>query len=720
MAAINASGIDPEAFVRTRDGHQEIDLLVSGVHCAACISRVETAMRDFSGVSNARLNLSTGRLSLAWAGPSSQARTMVKRLGEIGYPATPFEPETGADAGSQEEKRLVRAMAVAGFATANVMLFSVSVWAGAVDMTAETRDLFHWLSALIVLPTVAYSGRPFFSSAWAALKSRQVNMDVPISLAVLLACGLSLYETIHSAEEAYFDAAAMLLFFLLIGRWLDSRLRAKAGAAARRLVAMQAASANRIDGSGIVKAIPAREVQPGDLLLIAAGERIPVDAEVEEGISQLDAALVTGETRPADAHPGTQVFSGMVNLSGALKVRATARRDDSLLAEITRLVEAGEQSRSRYVKLADHAARLYVPIVHTLAAITLIGWLLLGASPHTAILNAIAVLIITCPCALGLAVPAVQVVASGRLYRSGILVKSGDALERLAEADAAAFDKTGTLTIGKPQLINRDDISTTDFELAAMLARTSRHPLSRAIADRAGMGEAAENVTETPGGGLEANIDGQSVRLGSASWIGTETTGEAVSEVWLQAGDAEPVRFGFADQAREDAAETVRAVTALGLPSRILSGDHTEAVASMARQLGMENWQAALKPAEKIAALESAKSESRHVLMVGDGLNDAPALASAHVSMSLASAADISQAAADFVIQRDRLSAIPEAIIIARKAKRRVLENFGLAVLYNMIAVPLAVFGLVTPLVAAIAMSASSLLVTLNALRLAR
>lgn len=719
MAAIDASGIDPEAFVRARDGHQEMDLLVSGVHCAGCISRVETAMRGFDGVSHARLNLSSGRLSLAWSGPAARARDMVKKLGEIGYPATPFEPETGADATTQEERRLLIAMAVAAFATANVMLFSVSVWAGT-DMSAQTRDLFHWISALIALPAVAFSGRPFFSSAWAALRNRQVNMDVPISLAVTLACGLSLYETIQGGEEAYFDAAVMLLFFLLIGRWLNSRLRAKAGAAARQLAAMQAATASRIGVDGQLKAVPARDVRPGDVLLIAAGEKVPVDAEVIEGSSHLDAALVTGETRPVDAAPGAEIFSGMVNLGAALKVRATARRDDSLLAEITRLVEAGEQNRSRYVKLADHAARLYVPIVHTLAALTLVGWIVVGAEPRTAILNAIALLIITCPCALALAVPAVQVVACGRLYRSGVLVKSGDALERLAEADLAAFDKTGTLTIGKPQLVNRDTITDADFERAALLARTSRHPLSRAIADLAGMGAAADGVTETPGGGLEAVIDGQRVRLGSASWMGIEATGEAVSEVWLQAGDRAPVRFAFADQLRSDAADTVRAVEKLGLPARILSGDHAEAVAGMAQTLGMDNWQAGLKPAEKIAALETARGEHRHVLMIGDGLNDAPALASAHVSMSLASAADISKAAADFVIQRDRLSAIPETIIIARKAKRRVLENFGLSVAYNMIAVPLATFGFVTPLVAAIAMSASSLLVTLNALRLAR
>ncbi|GJL96196.1 MAG: copper-translocating P-type ATPase [Hyphobacterium sp.] len=719
MASITASGADPEAFVRTRNGHQEMDLLVSGAHCAVCISRIETAMREFSGVSNARLNLSTGRLSLSWTGASSQAHDMVRRLGEIGYPATPFEPETGADAGSQEEKRLLRAMAVAAFASANVMMFSIPVWAGA-DMDEQTRQWFHWLSALIVLPTVAYSGRPFFTSAWAALKTRHVNMDVPISLGVLLACGLSIYEMLVGSGHTYFDAAAMLLFFLLIGRWLDSRLRAKAGAAARRLAAMQAASANRLDATGQVKSIPAREVQPGDLLLIAAGEKVPVDAEIESGNSQLDAALVTGETRPVEAKPGTQIFSGMVNLEAPLRVRATAKRDDSLLAEITRLVEAGEQSRSRYVKLADHAARVYVPVVHSLAALTLVGWLLAGAEPRIAIINAIAVLIITCPCALGLAVPAVQVVASGRLYKSGVLVKSGDALERLAEADAAAFDKTGTLTIGKPQLTNRAAIADEDFELAATLARTSHHPLSRAIADLAGMGTAAHQVSEIPGGGLQAEIDGEDVRLGSARWLGVDARGDAASEVWLQRGDNAPVRFVFADQERPGAAEAVADVEALGLPAQMLSGDRREAVDAMARRLGMTDWSAELKPAEKISALEAAKTDGRHVLMVGDGLNDAPALASAHVSMSLASATDISQAAADFVIQRDRLDAIRETIEIARKARRRVLENFGLAALYNMIAVPLAVFGFVTPLVAAIAMSASSLLVTLNALRLAR
>lgn len=725
MAAIDpsyasATDADPAAFVRERDGHREIDLLVKGVHCAGCIARVEGGMTEMPGVRHARLNLSTGRLALSWDGDKSKARDYVRRLAEIGYPATPYAPEESGSAQSEEEKRLLKCMAVAGFAAANVMLFSIPVWFGEGEMDAGTAGLMHWLSALVVLPAVAYSGRPFFQSALAALTNRQVNMDVPISLAVLLACGLSLYETIWGSGHVFYDAAAMLLFFLLIGRFLDSRLRARAGAAARRLASMQAATANRMDTNGHVEAIPARDVKPGDRLLIAAGEKVPVDAVVAEGESALDTALVTGETVPRDAVPGEKIFSGMVNLSAPLIAVAEARREDSLLAEITRLVEAGEQGRSRYVRLADKAAKLYVPLVHSLAALAFAGWLVAGAEVYVAVTTAIAVLIITCPCALALAVPAVQVVATGRLYRSGVLVKSGDALERLSEADLAVFDKTGTLTIGKPQLVNRDAVGEANFQLAAKLARTSRHPLSRAVADLAGMGDVAAKVSETPGGGLEAMVEGKRVRFGSASWLGLEAGPDSASEAWLSVEGEDPVRFEFADTLRPDAAETVARLRELGLEPVLLSGDREGAVKEIAAALGIAHWRAGLKPQEKIDEIEGFKARGLKTLMAGDGINDAPALASAHVSVSPAAAADISQATADFVLQGEGLAAIPDAVIVARAAKRRVLENFGIAAVYNAIAVPLAVFGFVTPLVAAIAMSASSMLVTLNALRLAR
>ncbi|MEE2565072.1 heavy metal translocating P-type ATPase [Hyphobacterium marinum] len=719
-AQLSSSDADPVAFVRPDKDGQTLDLMVSGAHCAGCIAKIESGLTAMDGVSGARLNLSTGRLALHWQGAPGRARDFVARLRELGYPAVPYAPEDNAKLHSEEETRLVRAMAVAGFAMANVMLLSIAVWSGVAEMDETTRDFMHWISAIIVLPSAAYAGRPFFTSAWSALRHRQVNMDVPISLAVILACGLSVYEMVRGTGDTYFDAAAMLLFFLLIGRFLDSRLRAKAGAAARGLAAMQAATANRIDVKGHVRAIPARDVRPGDRLVIAAGEKVPVDARIESGDSELDAALVTGETLPSPAGPGALIHSGMINLAAPLTVIAEARREDSLLAEIARLVEAGEQGRSRYVKLADRAARLYVPLVHGLAALTLVGWLIAGGDVRTAVVNAIAVLIITCPCALGLAVPAVQVVASGRLFRSGILVKSGDALERLAEADLAVFDKTGTLTVGRPRLLNADTLPEGALEAAARLARASRHPLSRAIADAAGMGETASDIREHAGGGLEGTVDGVTVRLGSARWLGVETDGAANAEVWLEAGDNAPIRFSFADEARGDARAALDVLKARGLVPYLISGDRREPVDLMADRLGIDTRESGLSPQDKIAWLNALKAEGHHPLMVGDGINDAPALAAAHVSISPASAADISQATADLVLQRDQLMSILEAVDVARAARRRVLENFGLAAVYNAIAVPLAVAGFVTPLIAAIAMSASSLLVTLNALRLAR
>ena len=715
-----AGQADPQAFVRRIDSRSHLDLLVRGATCAGCIARIEAGMLADARVEQARLNLSTGRLALVWRGEPAAARGFVTTLGEIGYPATPYEPENEHDPQKEDERRLLRAMAVAGFAMANVMLLSISVWSGGLEMSDAMQSLMHRISALIVLPAVAYAGQPFFRSAWSVLRHRHVNMDVPISLAVLLACGLSVYETFIGHGETYYDAAAMLLFFLLIGRFLDMRLRARASQAARGLAAMQAATANRLRPDGAMEAIPARDVRAGDELVLAAGDRVPVDAVIIEGEGALDGSLVSGETAPVEARPGVQVFSGMLNLDGKLVVRASADRENSLLAEITRMVEAGEQSRSRFVRLADQAARLYVPLVHSLALATLIGWFVLAGDPRTAIINAIAVLIITCPCALGLAVPAVQVVASGRLFKAGVLVKSGDALERMAKIDTVVIDKTGTLTEGRPRLVEPEALPEGMLELAARLARTSRHPLSRAIADAAGMGPAAKGVSETPGGGLECVEEGRRLRFGSARWLGIEAVSDPHSEAWLIVDDGEPVRFRFQDRLRSDARETIDGLRQRGCRIELLSGDRTGPVGLIAAELGIEDWIAELKPQQKIARIEALRAGGRCVLMIGDGINDAPALAAADASVSLAAAAEISQAAADFVLQGNKLAGCLVALDISRAARRRVLENFALAAGYNMIAVPLAVIGLVTPLIAAIAMSASSIIVTLNALRLAR
>ena len=721
------------AHVRLTDaaqGLKSLDLAVEGARCAACIQKIEGALFKMDGVKQARLNLSTGRLAVRFFGADERAGDFIEALDALGYPARPYAAETVKDAQSAEEKRLLRALGVAGFAMMNVMLLSISVWAGDGEMDLATKTLMHWISGLIALPAVAYSGAPFFGSALKSLRARQVNMDVPISLAVLLACLLSIYETAMGHGEAYFDAAVMLLFFLLIGRWLDVRLRARAGQAARDLAALQARIAHRIDADGHVKAVPDADIRPGDRLLVQPGERFAVDGIIVSGQGPVDASLVTGETAPLDLKPGGEAWSGMVNLSRPLTLEATAASADSLLAEIARLVEAGEQSRSKYVRYADLAARAYVPAVFAMAGLTLAGWLVVGGSPHTAVMNAIAVLIITCPCAMALVAPAVQVVACGRLFQDGVLVKSGDALERLADADYALFDKTGTLTEGKPALVNADAVTPEDLALAAQLARGSRHPLSRAVARAAeqalGPGAVADDVREEAGGGLSAVIQGVPLRFGSASFTGADLAadvapaGDAALEAWLAVEGRAPVRFIFADRLREGAADAVAALRARGLPGEMLSGDRPAPVAEAAAALGLERFSAGLKPQDKIARIEALKAEGRKPLMVGDGINDAPALSAAYVSISMGSAADISRSAADLVIQGDRLDSLVRARDVARASRSRMMENFALANIYNAIAVPLAVFGLVDPLVAALAMSSSSIVVMLNALRLAR
>ncbi|MEM9619705.1 MAG: heavy metal translocating P-type ATPase [Pseudomonadota bacterium] len=714
--------IDPAPFVKTSDGVARLELAVFGAKCAGCIQKIEGGLGALPGMQSARLNLSTGRLSVSWRDGAFAPRAITQTITGLGYRAAPFDPEKAEAESDAEGRRLLRSLAVAGFATANIMLLSVAVWAGGGEMGFATRGMMHWISAIIAIPAALYAGRPFFSSALGALKARRANMDVPISLAVVLALSLSIFEFFKGGEHAYFDAAVMLLFFLLIGRYLDHRLRLRARAAARDLLALQATIANRLNTDGTLEAVAARDIAPGDLLLLSPGDRAPVDGAIIDGTSDTDVSLVTGESAPARKTVGDIIHAGVLNLSAQLTMRAEKTADASLIADLTRLIEAGEQTKSRYVRLADRAASLYVPVVHTLALATFLGWyFVMDAGLRVAMLNAVAVLIITCPCALGLAAPAVQVVATGRLFRSGVLVKSGDALERLAEVDRVVFDKTGTLTHGKPRLANRAEIAPDALNAAASLARISRHPLSRAIVTEAGAGQACNDAVEYPGLGIEGEIEGEQARLGRGDWVGaTAPTDNATStEVWFQQGQVKPIRFIFEDTLRNDANDVIGALADRNLKSEMLSGDRKGAARRVADKLGLDEWRGELSPQDKIARLEALSDEGVKVAMVGDGLNDAPSLARAHASLSPGTAADASQAAADFVYQGESLSPIIEAVDVSRKARRRVLENFAFAAAYNACAVPLAALGHVTPLIAAIAMSGSSMIVTLNALRLA-
>lgn len=712
---------DPGAFVRREGGLNRLELLVRGARCAGCLAKIEKSLLAMPGVEQARLNLTTGELRLAWRGQLPAAE-LSARLLDLGYGVGIWSTGEAGDVRAREERSLLTAMGVAGFAMANIMLLSVSVWAGHGEMGETTRKAMHAISGAIALPVVIYSGRHFFSSAWSVLRHGHANMDVPISLAIVLAFVVSVVETVRGGQHAYFDAVVMLLFFLLIGRFLDARLRRRAHAAAEQLAAMRARSVTRIGADGVARAVRVDEIAAGDLIQLAPGERAVVDVTIARGESDVDESLITGESLPQPVTPGRILRAGTINLANALVARVDRAASDSLLADMAEMLEAGEQRRSAFRRIADRAVAIYVPFVHTTAALAFIGWLAVGASLAEAVMVAVSTLIITCPCALALAAPVVQVVAAGRLFRSGVYLKSGDALERFAAIDHIVFDKTGTLTLGTPGLI-RTEGDAAYLQPAAELARASHHPLSRAIVAEIGAGPVAAEAREHKGLGVEGVVGGRTCRLGAADWVGIPAdraaeVAEGRPTIWFDDGTgAPPMPIQFEDSLRADAGETLGALERLGLGVEMLSGDRSGAVAEAASQLGIERWQAGVTPHDKVERLEALRAEGRHALMVGDGLNDVCALALAHASMAPGGAMDVTQSASDAVYSGG-LGAIVKVIETARRTRTIMLQNFALAAGYNFIAVPIAVTGHVTPLVAAIAMSASSLVVTLNALRL--
>ncbi len=699
---------------------QTVTLAVENMNCGGCMRKVERALLDVPGVASARANLSARRATVVFTEPKASAAPLLDALSRAGFNAAELAQEA-IDTGQNAGRQLLSRLAVAGFAAANIMLLSVSVWSGS-SADSATHGLFHWLSAVIALPAIAYAGQPFFSSAWQALKRRRLNMDVPISLAILLSATMSLYQTIKGSEQVYFDASVTLLFFLLIGRYLDQRVRIRARGAAENLLGLKAQWAHVIAPDGSIERLPSRLVEPGMRIAVAAGERFPADGVIAQGATAIDESLITGETMPREVALNAQVYAGSVNLGAPVEMEARTAEADTLLAQIARLMETAEQARGRYVRLADRAARFYAPAVHTLAAASFIGWMIAGAGWEASLTIAIAVLIITCPCALALAVPAVQVAASARLFDRGILLKAADGLERLAETDTAVFDKTGTLTSGIPSLAHGEAIGSEDLSAAAALAASSRHPYAQAVVQAAkarfGKVPSVTGVEEEPGYGLRRLTEAGEERLGSAAWCGVDAGHAGSASLWFVRPGMEPVAFRFEDKLRDDAAATVEALRKAHFAVTLLSGDRSEAVASAAKAAHIEEWHAAMKPHEKIERLAALKAEGRRVLMIGDGLNDAPALAAAHASVSPSTAADISQTASDAVFQGGKLMSVIELLATARKARSMAFQNFAVAFGYNLIFVPLAMAGLVTPLVAAIAMSTSSIIVTVNAIRL--
>jgi Cu2+-exporting ATPase len=688
-------------------------LAVPSIHCAGCMSKIERGLGARAGIASARVNLSARTVAVEHD-TSLDARDLVHALGELGFEAQVRRDELAPRLSAA--RPLLAPLAVAGFAAMNVMLLSVSVWSGA---DGSTRDMFHWISAGIGVPAIAFAGRPFFTSAWQAVRRGRTNMDVPISLGVVIATGLSLYETVRHGEHAWFDGALMLLTFLLVGRVLDAMMRDRARAGVDALLSQAAQGAMVVGADGTLSWVEAARLAPGMIMRVAAGERLAADGEIVSGASRFDQSLLTGESAPVPLQVGEQALAGTLNLEAPVDVRVSHAGHDTTLAEIARLMEASTQNRSRYVRIADRAARLYAPAVHSLAALTVIGWLLAGAGLYQALVTGVAVLIITCPCALGLAVPVAQVVASGSLMRAGIMVKDGSALERLATVDRALLDKTGTLTRGKPlpDPATLAALSADEAAVALALASQSRHPLSRALAAALAKRNVAaaplSEVTERPGEGVFGRWLGLAVSL-SRPQSGAEELAAALTI------EGRPVRLIlFSDRLRPDATEALAQLGRLGVECSILSGDRPAAVGEIALATGLTA-QAGARPAEKQELVARLRAGGRKVLVVGDGLNDGPALAAADASMAPGSASDVGLQAADLVFVQESLIALPRAVRAARRTMAVVRQNFALAIGYNLLAVPLAIAGLVTPLVAAVAMSASSLVVVANSLRLAR
>ncbi|MCC5992782.1 MAG: cadmium-translocating P-type ATPase [Rhodobacteraceae bacterium] len=691
-------------------------LSVPGAHCAACIANIERDLAKMEGVNSARLNLTLKRLSVD-AAPDIEVSDIIARLERLGYEAHEMDASSLSMTATERQGRdLLMRVGVSGFAMMNVMLLSVAVWAGA---EGPTRDLFHLVSALIAIPTVAFAGQPFFRNAWKALRAGRMDMDAPISFAIILTLFISLYESLLSGEHAYFEAVVMLIFFLLVGRYLDFRARAAARSAAQELAALEVPRATRLlDGQE--QAVNVAELAVGDVVLVRPGGRVPVDGVVVQGQSEIDRSLLTGETLPVFATLGHALSAGEVNLTGPLQVQVAAAGKDSSLHRMADLVANAESARMRYTTIAERAAAAYAPTIPILSLAAFIVWYWISGGDLRLSMNiAVASLIITCPCALGLAVPAVVTSASGKLFRKGLLIKDGSALERLAEVDTVILDKTGTLTMGTPVPTNLDQHPVDALQVALALAEASSHPLAVALAralQQRGIAPARlQELQEQSGYGVQGVWHGQTVRLGRADWVGA--TPRSVTAAYLTIGGASRA-FTFADQLRPGAETVVQALKAQGKAVRLISGDVPGAVRDLAARLGIDDWQAGALPQDKASAIAALQAQGRKVLMVGDGLNDTVALSQADVSISPASALDAARAASDMVLLGRDLSPVADALRMSKTALRRIRENLWQSAIYNIIFVPIALFGFATPLWAAFVMSISSISVTLNALRL--
>nr|CRH06241.1 Heavy metal-translocating P-type ATPase [Candidatus Magnetococcus massalia] len=732
---------DPEYQQRVvrelTDGSQEVHLLLEGIHCAACVWLNEKVLSELPGVIKAQVNFSTHRATLQWRRDELPLSVILNAVRRIGYKAEPYDPESVENRHKKRDRDLLLRMAVAGFGAGNVMLMAVALYAGYfTGIEEQYKNFLHFLSLVIATPVVFFSGWPFFRGAINGLRVGRLNMDVPIALGAMTTYSYSVWVALTASGEVYFDSVTMFLFFLLTGRYLESGARRRAASATERLISMEPKTAVVVrDGETIT--LPIREVAVGEEVVVRPGTQIPLDGEILQGQSTLDESMLTGESLPISKGVGDRVAGGSMNIEGGLTIRVERLSSDSAIARIIRLVEASQASRPPIQTLADRIAGRFVAAILVLASITLVYWLMVD--PSQALENTVALLIITCPCALGLATPAAIVVATGVASRQGLLIKGGEVLESLAKVSSVVLDKTGTLTGGEPQVVHIEAVA--GVEVDALLAkavtveRLSEHPMARAIIREAGRRELSPLTHEVtlknhPGLGVEGHWEGHQLLVGRRAFIAQQSSFELPEEPddgdlpvsWI--GVADESRFlgwiGMADTPREDAPQAVAHIKQMGLDTLVLSGDREQVVQAMSQKVGVDHAIGELYPEDKVAKIAELQEQGTMVAMVGDGVNDAPALARADVALAVENASDVSMETADVVLLNPRLETAVDAIRLAQETMRVIRQNFTFSFLYNATVIPLAMMGMVLPVVAAITMPLSSLIVVGNAMRLNR
>jgi P-type Cu2+ transporter len=711
------------------DGRREVSLQLEGLHCAACAWLIESSLARSAGIEQIHVNAGSARAAVCFDPRRILLSQVLEKIHTLGFQPLPLSYSGGEPQGTAERRTALKRLAVAGFGMMQLMTYAVSLYAGVMQgMTPDVRQFLRFVSLAVATPVVLYSAQPFFVSAWRSLSGRTLGMDVPVALSIGAAYLWSVVATLRGTGAVYFDSVVMFTFFLLLGRYVEMSLRHRAGLQHDALARLLPESVLRLTGTRAERVTP-DELRLGDRVRVLCGERVGADGTIEAGNTEVDESNLTGESAPRPRGRGDPLMAGTLNLSGVVEMSVTRVGQDSTLAAVSRLLERAHGSRPRVADLADRVAAWFVGAVLLLATTVAAYWL--HADPARAFPAVLAVLVVTCPCALSLATPAALAAATTRLARSGLLVTRGRALERLAHADRAVFDKTGTLTRGAPRLdevvvLDTRSPSTRSLEIAAALESHALHPLARAFAHLPT--RPADEVHCVPGHGIEGWVDGRCYRIGRLDYVlegcpAAAPPAEADADrTSIVLGDCAGLlaRFRVSDALRADARETLASLARLGLDPLIASGDQRGAVALVAERRGGIEARSDLSADAKVALVQALQADGHRVVMVGDGVNDAPVLAAADVSIAIASGTDLAKVSADIALLGSGLAGLVSAVETSRRMLRVIRQNLSWAVLYNLTAVPLAARGRLEPWLAAIGMSMSSLLVVLNALRMLR